>query len=193
MVDVRPRKRAAQARSRATVAAITEAAARILAEAGLDAVTTNAVAERAGVGVGSLYQYYPNRDAIVADLLRGKLAGLGAAVEGAVAAEGLDLALDVMLRAVVRSYVERPALASALVYVERLVGDDTEVARLRKTLDGRVVAVLVRHGVPDPEVAARDLAAMARGLALAAGLAGEWDVDAVVARIRRAAQGYLGR
>ncbi len=54
-----------QARARATIAAILEAAARILEERGLDGFTTNHVAERAGVGIATLYQYFPDKDAIV--------------------------------------------------------------------------------------------------------------------------------
>lgn len=54
-----------QARARATIAAILEASARILEERGLDGFTTNHVAERAGVGIATLYQYFPDKDAIV--------------------------------------------------------------------------------------------------------------------------------
>src|SRR5690606_7663264 len=57
-----------QQRSQATVSYIIEAARRILHEEGADAVTTRHIAERSGVAVGSLYQYFPNRDAILAVL-----------------------------------------------------------------------------------------------------------------------------
>jgi AcrR family transcriptional regulator len=60
------RKVPRQERSRALVEAIVEAAARILVQQGRDALTTNAVALRAGVSIGSLYQYFPNREAILA-------------------------------------------------------------------------------------------------------------------------------
>jgi DNA-binding transcriptional regulator YbjK len=55
-----------QDRSRALVEAVVEAAAQILVRDGRDGLTTNAVAMRAGVSIGSLYQYFPNRDAILA-------------------------------------------------------------------------------------------------------------------------------
>jgi AcrR family transcriptional regulator len=64
-----PRKSAGQARSRATVQAILDAAAQILVNDGYDAATTNAIARLAGVSVGSLYQYFPSREAIVAELI----------------------------------------------------------------------------------------------------------------------------
>ncbi|MFN9541802.1 MAG: helix-turn-helix domain-containing protein, partial [Alphaproteobacteria bacterium] len=58
-----PRKRPLQARSRETYAAILEATARILEAEGLEAANTNAIAERAGVSVGSLYQFARARGA----------------------------------------------------------------------------------------------------------------------------------
>ena len=61
-----PRKLPRQARSRALVDAILDAAARILEEQGREALNTNLVADKAGVSIGSLYQYFPNRDAIIA-------------------------------------------------------------------------------------------------------------------------------
>lgn len=63
-----PRKSPRQHRSRATVEFILEAARRILYEKGVKAITTRRVAEQSGVAVGSLYQYFPNREAIVARL-----------------------------------------------------------------------------------------------------------------------------
>ncbi|MGD9598202.1 MAG: TetR/AcrR family transcriptional regulator [Steroidobacteraceae bacterium] len=63
-----PRKVPRQRRSRATVEFILEAARRILYEKGVKAITTRRVAEHSGVAVGSLYQYFPNREAILARL-----------------------------------------------------------------------------------------------------------------------------
>lgn len=59
------RKSPRQARSRATIDAILDAAARILGERGWTGLTTNAAAEVAGVSIGSLYQYFPNKLALV--------------------------------------------------------------------------------------------------------------------------------
>ena len=65
----KPRKQASQARSRATVDALIEATARILVREGFDKASTNRIAERAGVSVGSLYQYYPGKEALVAAVI----------------------------------------------------------------------------------------------------------------------------
>jgi AcrR family transcriptional regulator len=68
------RKRPRQRRSQATFDAIIEASARILADDGVGQLTTNRIAVRAGVSVGSLYQYFPNRQAIVRALVERELA-----------------------------------------------------------------------------------------------------------------------
>jgi AcrR family transcriptional regulator len=62
----KPRKTATQERSRATVDALVEATARILVKEGFDKASTNRIAEVAGVSVGSLYQYFPSKEALVA-------------------------------------------------------------------------------------------------------------------------------
>jgi AcrR family transcriptional regulator len=62
------RKTPRQARSLATVGVILDAAALVLVDEGYERATTNRIAERAGVSIGSLYQYFPNRDALVGAL-----------------------------------------------------------------------------------------------------------------------------
>ena len=63
------RKIASQKRSRATVDALIEATARILVKEGYDRASTNRIAAAAGVSIGSLYQYFPNKEALVAAVL----------------------------------------------------------------------------------------------------------------------------
>ena len=64
-----PRKRPTQKRSQITWDAIIQAAAHILVEDGYSGLTTNRIADRAGVSIGSLYQYFPNKESIVATLI----------------------------------------------------------------------------------------------------------------------------
>ena len=64
-----PRKKPKQERSQATVDAILVATARVLCETGYDRASTNRIALAAGVSVGSLYQYFPSKEALVAALV----------------------------------------------------------------------------------------------------------------------------
>jgi AcrR family transcriptional regulator len=64
-----PRKLPQQDRSRMTVEAILEATTHILTEEGYDKANTNRIAERAGISIGSLYQYFPNKESLMAALL----------------------------------------------------------------------------------------------------------------------------
>jgi AcrR family transcriptional regulator len=80
MPDYKLRKLPRQARSRMTFDAILEACARILREGGLEAATTGAIAERAGVGIGSLYEFFPNREAVIAALAVQRLGTLAQTV-----------------------------------------------------------------------------------------------------------------
>lgn len=63
-----PRKLPRQARARATFEAIIDACAQLLVAGSYDALTTNSISERAGVSIGTLYEYFPNRESIVAAL-----------------------------------------------------------------------------------------------------------------------------
>jgi AcrR family transcriptional regulator len=65
----KPRKDASQERSRATVDALVEATARVLVREGFDKASTNRIAEMAGVSIGSLYQYFPSKEALVAAVI----------------------------------------------------------------------------------------------------------------------------
>jgi AcrR family transcriptional regulator len=65
-VQAKPRKLASQRRSRITVDALLGATARILIKDGYDRASTNRIAHAAGVSIGSLYQYFPSKEALVA-------------------------------------------------------------------------------------------------------------------------------
>lgn len=69
-----PRRRPSQSRSKVLVDAIIEACRLILAEEGVEQLTTNRIAEVAGVTIGSLYQYFPNKEAILANLFTAEMA-----------------------------------------------------------------------------------------------------------------------
>jgi AcrR family transcriptional regulator len=100
-----PRKLASQERSRSTVNALLEATTRILKKEGYDRASTNRIAEVAGVGIGSLYQYFPSKEALVAavidrhsqeisQLIRSALAKAAARPIEVVAREFVSVAID---------------------------------------------------------------------------------------------------
>lgn len=76
-----PRKTPVQARSAATVEAIHEATIQVLLSEGAERLTTTRVAERAGVSVGTLYQYYPNKQALLFAVFEGHMNRISEAVE----------------------------------------------------------------------------------------------------------------
>ncbi|MES0874913.1 TetR/AcrR family transcriptional regulator [Sinimarinibacterium thermocellulolyticum] len=80
--ELLPKKQPRQARAQATFDAIVEAAARLLAAEGYAAVSTNRVAEVAGVSIGSLYEYFPNKQSIVATALARAMSEITAEVSG---------------------------------------------------------------------------------------------------------------
>jgi AcrR family transcriptional regulator len=81
--DLKPRKSAVQERSVVTIEALHVAAIQVLTREGLSRCTTTRIAERAGTSVGSLYQYYPNRDALLAAVLERHLDGVAGTVDRA--------------------------------------------------------------------------------------------------------------
>src|ERR1700722_6618284 len=76
-----PRKSPVQARSAASVGAILEATIQVLLQVGKERLTTTRVAMRAGVSVGTLYQYFPNKRALLQAVLRGHLDEVTEAIE----------------------------------------------------------------------------------------------------------------
>ena len=113
----KPKKMPRQTRSAATFDAIVDAAAHILRSGGYDALTTNRVAERAGVSVGSLYQYFPNKEAILVELVRRHTQDLEAGIV-AIAARADSLALAELVAALIddnaRAHLVDPGLHKVL-------------------------------------------------------------------------------
>lgn len=149
-----PRKEPSQDRSRATVDAIVDAAARILVKDGYDAFTTNRVAEKAGVSIGSLYQYFPNKEALLSELMRRHTEELEKGVEQMMErAKSAPLA-DVVRAAIehnVRLHLVNPALHRMLSDEVPSLGKlDWETAfeertarRVRQTLESRRGEIIV--------------------------------------------------
>ncbi len=136
-----PRKSPLQARSTVTVEALHDAAIQVLKKEGLARCTTTRIAERAGMSVGSLYQYYPNRDALLAVVLESHIEGVVAAVEAA-CREQRGTPLSRMAAALVTTFLAAklhdPDKSKALYAVAEEHGGAELVARGR----GRMVAAV---------------------------------------------------
>ena len=100
-----PRKNASQDRSRATVDTLIEATARILVKEGFDKASTNRIAEKAGVSVGSLYQYFPGKEALVAAVMERHSQELIQVARG-VLAEVATLPMEQAIRKLVTMAIE---------------------------------------------------------------------------------------
>jgi AcrR family transcriptional regulator len=113
----KPRKIASQERSRATIDALVEATARILVKEGFDRASTNRIAEVAGVSVGSLYQYFPSKEALVAAVIerhQQKIMQTVRAELAAVLAEPVDKAVHRLVAIAVKAHRVDPKLHRVL-------------------------------------------------------------------------------
>ncbi len=143
-----PRKRPSQVRSRVTVDAILEATVQVMLDEGFERTTTRRVAERAGVSVGTLYQYFPNREALVAELLRGELERLAHAVSQALAAtaqQPLGARLRAVIGALARVKFDHAALHRALTLQLPRVQGQRAVSELQQQLMGLARSLLEHH------------------------------------------------
>ena len=100
-----PRKTPRQARSVVTVDAVFEATLQVLLNDGPRRLTTTRVAERAGVSVGTIYQYYPNKESLLYAVLQRHLDHVAQAVEAA-SRQQRGQPLDAMIEALVAAFVE---------------------------------------------------------------------------------------
>lgn len=157
--QISSRKQPKQARSTELVAAILDAAVQVLAKEGAQRFTTARVAEKAGVSVGSLYQYFPNKAAILfrlqsdewrqtTDLLRGILED--------VQRPPLER-LRTLVHAFLRSECDEAAMRVALNDAAPLYRDAPEAKKARASGD-RTVQVFMQAALPETSEATRALA-----------------------------------
>jgi AcrR family transcriptional regulator len=190
-----PRKPPTQSRAAETVNAVLEAAARILERDGFEGYTTNAIAERAGVSIGSLYQYFPGKDAITVALIESECARLLADVSEAESLVGYRDAIDHLISAAVAHQMRRPRLARLLDLEESRLPIGSRIRQANDAIGGALLRVVSRPDFPytgDRKEAVLDLFAIAKGMVDAAGEREETDAQQLEKRVRRAVYGYLG-
>ena len=192
---VNPRKAPSQPRSAHTVEVMLEGAAHILEQHGLDGYTTNAIAARAGVSIGSLYQYFPTKDAVTVALIERERTGLVRDALLALEHDDRCVALRQLIEVAVRHQLRRPALAALLDFEQHRLSVVMPVSGNGAAMHA-ALAGFVRGGYPEamlaPELAASDLMAIISALTDAAGRRGNAEPAPLVARIEAAVLGYLG-
>ncbi len=146
-ISLQPLKTPRQARSRATVTAIVQATARVLARDGYAKTSTNRIARAAGVSVGSLYQYFPGKDALVLAVARGHAEEMLKLLSQA-ALETADAPIATRIRALVHGMIAAhqgdPALHKALVEQVLHLGLD-HMADVQKQARALVRGWLAEH------------------------------------------------
>jgi AcrR family transcriptional regulator len=164
------RKTPRQARSQATIDAIIEAAAQLIGHEGLDGFNTNAVADRAGVSIGSLYQYFPNKDAIMAALIRQTQEERAQALAAVLAQphKGITDLVRAIVQAVTRQNRENALLAAAIDHEEARLPVQGEIDVFLNGAGDALRPVFARYGDQlgsvDPDRAARTLPALVRSV-----------------------------
>lgn len=158
--ELTAKKHPKQSRGKATVTAVLDATAQILERNGYAGVTTNHIADLAGVSIGSLYEYFPNKRAVVAATLAREISGIAKEV-----AASMHVALaipeqprggiDHWMRGIMRSLEKRGSLLRVALREVPFFWDIAEVQQLSQTLqhitqEGRRKSERVLH-FDDPE------------------------------------------
>ena len=161
---------------------------------GFERFNTNAVAAKAGVSIGSLYQYFPNKDALLSALINREVVQLLSASEALTSASDCETALRGYIQASVLHQMHRPRLAMMIDVAETREAFQQQVLGMRARLQTVIENVLALPGGPNitrKQRAASDLLAIIRSLIDAVGERGEPESSALVQRVEGAAWGYL--
>jgi len=128
--SLNPRKKPQQRRAHVTIDTIFEATIQVLLASGLEGVTTIQIAERAGVSIGSLYQYFPNKRALMAAVVRRHVGQVvDATILACESAHGKPIAdmCATMMNAFVDAKTRRPEVSRALYLPSAAVNADAIV------------------------------------------------------------------
>jgi len=141
---LQPRKTPTQSRSRVTVEAIYEATIQVLLRGGMNELTTTHVAERAGVSVGTMYQYFPNKQALIYALNERYLDALAARIE-TTCREQAGAPLGQMVEALIETYwtakTERADITRALYRSVAELNNDALIHAFAERVDRATTAM----------------------------------------------------
>lgn len=140
-----PRKKPVQSRSIYTVEAIYEATIQVLLATGPEKLTTTKVAARAGVSVGTLYQYFGDKQGLLSAVLEKHLTEVVEAVEEACLAglgNGLEVVTESLVETFFRAKYSNPEASKALYAISSLVEGDQKVMKLMQRAQVSICALL---------------------------------------------------
>jgi AcrR family transcriptional regulator len=141
-LNLKPRKMPRQARSEITVDVIFQATIQVLLAGGPYQLTTTRVAERAGVSVGTLYQYFPHKQALLYAVLQRHLDSIAAAVEAACEAHQGD-SVNTMVESLVAAYIDAKAVRVPISRALYKVAAELDVGELRGEISKRIHHAIV--------------------------------------------------
>lgn len=150
------KKRPIQARAKATVAVILEATAQLLQHTTPDALTTAAISERAGVSVGSIYQYFESKETLIAALAHDTVAQINATVRETLTQappNDLEAVLPPIIDGLLQNYRERPDRMGFLVSYLVARGEIDAVEQPLQQLEAWLTEFLVQTGNLPADVA----------------------------------------
>ena len=194
-----PRRRPSQDRSRDRVERILDATATLLGDTPVDKITTAAIAEEAGVPIGSVYQYFPNKLAVLAELARRVMEQVDTKTASLITEDfGVlpwDQAIDRAIDATMQGYAEQPGYLQLLLSIRptpefRLITDES---------NARVAALLALHPALQAVIPADRIELVTRSAIQAANSLQDWALSAddldlatrIIGEMKTLLKGYL--
>lgn len=194
-----PRRRPSQERSRDRVERILDATAALLGSTAVDKITTAAIAEEAGVPIGSVYQYFPNKLAVLAELARRVMEQVDLKTASLIAEDfGVlpwDQAIDRAIDATMQGYAEQPGYLQLLLNLRptpefRIITDES---------NERVAAMLAFHPALQALIPADRIELVTRAAVQAVNALQDWALSAadpdlanrIIGEMKTLLKGYL--
>ena len=194
-----PRRKPSQERSRDRVERILDATAELLAELPVDKMTTAAIAEKAGVPIGSVYQYFPNKLAVLAQLARRVMEKVDLQTASLIAEDfGVlpwDQAIDRAIDATMQGYAEQPGYVQLLLSIR----PTPEFGAITDESNERVAAMLALHPALQSVIPPNRIELVTRSAIRAVNSLQDWALsvddpettDEIISEMKTLLKGYL--
>lgn len=194
-----PRRKPSQERSRDRVERILDATAALLRDTPVDKITTAAIAEKAGVPIGSVYQYFPNKLSVLAQLARRVMEEVDLKTASLIAEDfGVlpwDEAIDRAIDATMQGYAEQPGYMQLLLSIR----PTPEFGAITDESNERVAAMLALHPALQAVIPAERIQLVTRSAIRAVNSLQDWALsvddpnlaDAIIGEMKTLLKGYL--